>query len=837
MNAEDARASFSNFGPSVLLYAPGERFDGLEGGIVSLAPGGGRATRRGTSMAAPHVAGVAAIVMSRVDRPDAERVRELLVEGARRRRAPDWSAELSHGALDALGALDAEGALVVRAGSQFAVDLLGTPQLRLRGTVAGGDLARWRADVRPLAGGSSVEIRSWRAGRVFADWLGGSPLRGGPAGDWEYVVTAESGAGDVRTSRGVFTVDWTPPRVDTLFAVAAWRGAEPRWLVSLVTDEAVSATVEPAPGLTLADPGRTSRLQLETAAFAGAAPTWNVVLRNTTGLERDTTLAGVPVLPAWPAPARLAPVDASTNFLPADVHGRAPSGAVVVWGEGVVGDSTTTLQAWGAVAGRLALLHDTGVAGRALSCADANGDGAHDLLFLDGGVVHWLLSRGAGRFPDSLGAVVRAERGLGFFQLDADAPYEALLSSNDSLFLYDDASAGVPARSQSLVNPSRVGFNVFGADAAVGDLDGDGRIEIACGDAEGALVVFERAASGSYAVEWKGDSDGVYAYDFTALPEGGFVAGRQQTLDVSGDGFATCRYEFRVYGPGPGNSSSAERWSFLAPENELRAGSPAAVSPATSTPYVALVRGADLYLLRGTPGAREPEAHRAGAAGEPPVLADVDGDGSLDLVLRTPSGAQWLRLDEGWRGPHALRAEPLSANAVRLDWAPGDADTVQVRRRQGTAWAVLGRSAISTWLDSTLVAGTTYEYEIEGVRAGSPGGVSNPLGLLSRALPRLLAAAAVAPASLRVRGSNPFGDEALETRRWTLQPELGTRLHPALVTLSSAGREAILLFAPDAPGAQALPCGPAVLYADSVRDDQCGSVRWRRSAGDAGSHL
>ncbi|MFZ9340739.1 MAG: S8 family peptidase, partial [Ilumatobacteraceae bacterium] len=53
----DARSSFSNFGSCLDIFAPGSN-------ITSTIPGGGTAVYSGTSMASPHVAGVAAVVLS-----------------------------------------------------------------------------------------------------------------------------------------------------------------------------------------------------------------------------------------------------------------------------------------------------------------------------------------------------------------------------------------------------------------------------------------------------------------------------------------------------------------------------------------------------------------------------------------------------------------------------------------------------------------------------------------------------------------------------------------------------------------------------------------------------
>jgi len=75
MNELDEAASFSNSGPAIDLWAPGEA-------IRSAKPGGGSETMSGTSMAAPHVAGAAALFLFRSPDATVAKVKAAVIDGA-----------------------------------------------------------------------------------------------------------------------------------------------------------------------------------------------------------------------------------------------------------------------------------------------------------------------------------------------------------------------------------------------------------------------------------------------------------------------------------------------------------------------------------------------------------------------------------------------------------------------------------------------------------------------------------------------------------------------------------------------------------------------------------
>lgn len=95
-------ASFSSHGPGLDLVAPGVD-------VVSLFRDGESCTGSGTSMATPHVAGVAALVRSQNSGLGREQIRTLLIGKARDLGAPGYDTRFGAGLVDAFAAVSAAG--------------------------------------------------------------------------------------------------------------------------------------------------------------------------------------------------------------------------------------------------------------------------------------------------------------------------------------------------------------------------------------------------------------------------------------------------------------------------------------------------------------------------------------------------------------------------------------------------------------------------------------------------------------------------------------------------------------------------------------------------------
>ncbi|RIH81362.1 Thermophilic serine proteinase [Calidithermus terrae] len=121
----DVKAPYSNYGSAVWLAAPGgdQTNYGNSGGVLSTVPGGGYEHYEGTSMASPHVAGVAALMLAANPDLTPAQVKLILANTATDLGAAGWDPYYGYGLVNAEAAVKAARDLLSAHYSDFRVRL------------------------------------------------------------------------------------------------------------------------------------------------------------------------------------------------------------------------------------------------------------------------------------------------------------------------------------------------------------------------------------------------------------------------------------------------------------------------------------------------------------------------------------------------------------------------------------------------------------------------------------------------------------------------------------------------------------------------------------------
>ncbi len=823
----DALASYSNFGPVLDVVAPGS-------GILSTFIGGSYGTNSGTSMAAPHVSGLAALVRSLHPEFRNEEVRAAIRAGAIDLGVPGRDDTFGAGRIDVPRSLMVEEALAlhVRAPSVDGAVCGDTP---IVGTVSGLTVRSWEVSVRGL--GPWATVAGPFSHQVLDDTLAVWRLGDIPDGPVTLRVTARAWDGSVAERLVPLTVDRTPPGFAGLRVTPVLEGPFWQQLLEWTTDDVATLVLWirragsaeqphpfPLPYLT------TSHRWLLGPETPGAGR-WEVRLEatNRAGLG---TLWAPPELEALTVDAtplgRLSFEETPSTLPPGYLVPRLVDFDGNGWPEVVIGTLVPSPVVPGATTLGPMAIYEAGPHGWShvpsgamtiypLDAADGDRDGLVEVLgtyvasttrsfsfFL------WEPST-PGSFPSRIAWADSSNLlAAGIADTDRDG-WGEIYAFDQSIYPHravvvceadgDDRWAVV----DTLSLPEGLGELVPRV-MTRGDLDGDGMMEVVFCTTEGSFVAYRGVPS----------SGQPWCVCRTER-EGSWYAQAVCAADVDGDGIDELVGLSRLNeNLNLEHTFDARRWSLAvfrcAGEDASVVSDLVLLGAITETAFNSLSAGdvdgdgdaevlvcayPDYYVLDyAWPGEPSVAWYAHGASTTSSVLDVIKG--TLTLVLGFPDRTAVVRGRPTSlpSPPGYVAAVPRSLDAILLTWsAVPNADGYRVfRGTSPDSLTPLAAWSSTSYVDSSVVPFVTYWYAVATIDSTfSPpeGGPSHAVSASTNEPPTVCTARFLAPSHVSLTFTEPLDGSAREPGRYALGPDA---LSPSSAVLTDEDRTVLLAF-------------------------------------------
>lgn len=647
---DDLKASFSNFGAKIDVAAPGGGDTDPTGVIIQparsvlsllsstanasmtgsgqLVVGAKYLRQMGTSMASPHVAGVAALVRSLHPEFSPEQVRQALRSSSDEAGAAGFDAQFGYGRVNAARAMTQSSPLVAQLTGPT-VTMTGLTQVDVTGTAAGSGLASWRleygAGTAP-AGWATVAASSNEITEgVLAPW----DLTNVPDGTHTLRLVAQNASGQGYEDRLTVVVDnviITEPSSLQLSVVRGGQSIILRGSAASSNFARYTVTIQGSNGATLPGP--------------------NVVLTNG-GLApvRNDVLA------TW-----------DTNGVAADhyrifLNEYLTTGALVQESVKVAVDPGLR-EGWPRNVGLLSNGMVSWAITDQLTAADIDGDGGKEIIVGYNTQIHVYTHTGAElpgwpRSVDPMNVGGKTQRGAAVADLDGDGSPE-IIAANDQrqILIYRADGTQVPGWPKTLGGT----FTML----AVDDINNDGVKEIIA-SADTRVVAL--------------NLQGAHLPGFPVFP--GSYLTRPAVGDVDGDG----KKEIVVAG-----DTGPTKLFIINSNGTIRAGWPRTINPTLASNFTSpsqpvlgdLDADGDLEVVMGSADGKVYALHHDGTdvAGWPqltkaarvnsPAIGDIDGDGSPEVIagndrmIENSANANYLF---AWRAD----GTPLSGWPVKYD--------------------------------------------------------------------------------------------------------------------------------------------------------------------------
>ncbi len=784
--------AFSNYGPSIDVVAPGQA-------ILSLFPGGTYGPRSGTSMAAPHVAGLAALLLGRQPAWTAERVRDALRASAQDLLIEGWDPYSGAGLVQvsALGLSDPPHARVF---SPVQDGVLGVDRVSVQmglGNVEEWTVA-WGRGAEPetwhiMAEGSAVDRaeidRTWDA-QGLADGMYQVRLRARSGTRWlddrvrVFLRRAEGEILGLRTSRELRAGRWRQ--------VVEWETLRDRPGFLIVERDGMSVHEE-----RLA-PARRQRVVLP-ENLPAARYAVRVYSASERGMGDGLRIEEIDLKNAsvWHWPLRQAAALPNGYLLPdaVDVNGDGITELVQMsYGRQRTYNTVDFYQQEEAALSRIFTSLQLYIP---WNIQDGDGDGLPEILGVDAQRVRLFEAPTEGAFPRALAWEQRDVWGGEVADLDADGTLDFFLrSSRGSYFQVFSAEGDDAYRERAVITPLSEGTNQLGQRQVVGDLDGDGRGELIGGDGDGDLFVFEAIAQDVYRPTWSLEGTG----------DARTVGGGE---DLDGDGqreFIVARFyddpfdldarlwQIEVYGPAGDDAYELEWQVNVAGTTAGGSGIQTGDLNGDGGLEWTLVTPPDLYIFTSTEADQyEPVWREPAASTQRPFMGDLDGDGRDELAFNGEAGGFVLQSEtesKALYAPAFVDVFPLDSARVQVEWQAVEGALLYRVFRDGAA---IGEVVDLVFIDDSVAAnGSSYSYWVQAVNgSGELGAASQVKTVIPQAPPRIQDVQRTSAYHLSVVFDQAMRLDEILAHRFDVQPEVGL---PTSAVADQGGLRVVLGF-------------------------------------------
>jgi subtilisin family serine protease len=683
VNHLDAKASFSNFGAKIDVTAPGGGDTDPTGLLIqpdrsilslkssaagSIMTGSGQLIvgtkylrQSGTSMASPHVAGVAALIRAQHPELSPEQVRQVLRSSADDIGATGFDNQFGYGRLNANRSLTIAAPLAAVLAGPVGT-LSGLSQVDVKGSVGGANLSSWRLEYGAGTAPSSWTVITTSSTTINAGTLATWNLSGLNDGTYTLHLVAQALTGEVYEDRLTVVIDGLVITDPSPLSISITRGEGgitirgtvassnfARYTIAILATRTNTFVSNSTITVTNGGLQPVHNDVLGTWNTTGAAPdTYQIfvteIFTNNSSVFKSTKVALDPSLhPGWPIDIGLlsngiASFAITNHVNAADVDGNGTKEIILGYNTkvSVVDHTGVQLPGWPQTI-------DPTSSGAHIQIspivADLDGDGALEILAAnDQGKVFVWSANGTLRsgWPKSIAGF---STNLAVDDLTGDGQNEIIISQLGNVRVCDKNGVMLPGWP--------VNFSAINSPPAIGDVDGDGQKEIVVATLNGPSNLYVIKANGVVMPNWPKAINPQLAPNFvnSSFPVLGDLDGdgAMEVVIGSANGFV---YAFRANGSNvPGWPQATKATGVNSPAigdidgdgvPEVIAGNNRIIENNATANYL-FAWHADGTILPNWPVKYDRLITHSSFGYGAPALADLDQDGRADIIVSSDS--------------------------------------------------------------------------------------------------------------------------------------------------------------------------------------------------------